>query len=181
MKLSRQLLVSTPAGLFVLLTVGCVSSVPRAPDEEQRVPGPTAPRFSTPTPERFNYAEDWIGHYEGTGSVYTKEVRAWRQNEHLRLIVLSNSENTLRIVGKPAASEEWTFALVDIEVNRSNILDGEQLAPAGAAKYEYSLAKSGDTIAGVIKLRRREDANGPFQPPDEWVFEVHRRPSFELR
>jgi hypothetical protein len=155
--------------LCALSASGCASSAPSVRDT-----GPPAPRFTAPP--RIDHAAGWTGHYEGTGSAYTASAGDWQQNRPLELIIRSDRPNSLGIAGNPLSPDGWSFAL-EIEAIPSSVLTGESISADGALRYEYSFARADAHITGVIKRYQGEAPEGAFPSPDEWVFEVDRRPA----
>ena len=176
MKLSGRVFFGIIAPLSFSLIAGCASSEPHPAEGKRDAPAPHAGRFVVPAPTQLNYAEEWIGRYEGTGDAYTRQAGRWQQQERLVLILMSTRLNALRIKGSPSSSGGWDFVF-DIELDGAGVLNGEKLISDGTAKYEYSFARSDDEITGVIKRHQRESHSDPFPPPDEWIFKVRRAPA----
>jgi len=150
-----------PVAMTASLAGGCAS------------PGPPAPRFSAPA--EIDQAGEWVGRYAGKGSVYVRSAGDWLQDVDLELVVRSPRPNVLTFAGVPATGG-WAFAL-EVRAVQGGVLAGDRTAPDGLARYEYSFARTGDRITGLIKRHGRVDPHDNLQLPDEWVFEAQREPA----
>ena len=163
--------------IFLLLSllppVGCAPSVPHG--SKKQSPPLSAKRFVSSGRQRSGRAEGWTGRYEGAGSVYTREGGDWRRDEPLRLILRADRPDFLFIEGIPLSDSGWAFGF-GAKVGDSGVLAGERISDDGRVRYEYSFAREGDRLTGVLKRYRTGPEGLSLRSPDEWVFEARRKP-----
>ena len=106
--------------------------------------------------------------------MYIEGSGSWKEEERLEQLIRADRPNLLTIEGTSLSGTGWAFTF-GAEVGDSGVLTGERISPDGSAKYEYSFARRGGRITGVLKRYRREESGAFLPSPDEWVFEADRK------
>ena len=154
---------------------GCAAST------ASKEPAATGPVKFSPTgkgsiPKIHHYADEWVGQYEGQGDVFDRSARLWVRKQATRLNIYPNGPNALVVQGfTNGQTGPRSFNIMDVWANSADEMSGESFGlERGARKFEFSLVRIGDEIAGQIKsfTNAGESEHGPYLPEDEWIFEV---------
>ena len=170
MKSLRQILAHGLAGLAILFAAGCATPatsppLTRVPALDQSAPPPSS------SPGTSRYAETWVGEYEGTGEVFSRNRGSRERGARIKLNIQSMGKNRLHIEWGPADG-----GALYVDATSFSTLAGRTDPETSPYQgyYSYSFSKSGDIITGAVKSYRRQGNEGPLQPGNEWSFTVRK-------
>ena len=119
----------------------------------------------------------WIGHYEGTGEIYTRSDDSWHDDRIARVSIARMARGKsgrfmLAGVIKQSRSETHApgFSIEDLDLTSTTELVGESVHNVGGAywRYEYEIRWVGDILQGEVS----EFQSRFGSPQTVWRFSV---------